>query len=42
MSSSHEKLNAVLERAGVSKTIYSLVMPETEAIVDGIVSDSGR
>jgi hypothetical protein len=41
MTKSHEQLNEVLANAGVSKTIYSLVMPETERIVDGIVGDAG-
>lgn len=38
--SNYDKLNAVLKNAGVSKTIYSLLMPETEAIVDGILGDN--
>lgn len=38
----HKKLNSVLENAGVSKTIYSLVMPETEAVVDNIIDGGVR
>ncbi|MDE1151814.1 MAG: hypothetical protein PW788_04675 [Micavibrio sp.] len=30
-------LNALLENAGVSKTVYSYVMPETEAALDALV-----
>lgn len=33
----HERLNALLERAGVSKTVYSYVMPETENTLDGLL-----
>jgi len=40
MANQHEQLNKVLENAGVSKTIYSLVMPETEAVIDGIFGDA--
>jgi hypothetical protein len=42
MTTSHEKLNAVLESAGVSKTIYALVMPETESTVDRILDGGDR
>lgn len=41
MTSNHEALNAVLRQSGVSKTIYSLVMPETEAVIDDILGDTG-
>lgn len=37
----HERLNALLENAGVSKTVYSYVMPETEATLDALL-DGGR
>jgi hypothetical protein len=39
--SPHERLNALLENAGVSKTVYSYVMPETEAAFEEIL-DSDR
>lgn len=39
MTTPHEKLNEVLQKAGVSKTIYALVMPETERAVDDILGD---
>lgn len=37
MAQSHEKLDQALENAGISKTIYALVMPETEAVIDEII-----
>ncbi len=33
----HERLNALLEGAGVSKTVYSYVMPETESTLDALL-----
>ncbi|MDD9900668.1 MAG: hypothetical protein OXT65_06790 [Alphaproteobacteria bacterium] len=33
----HGRLNAVLENAGVSKTVYSFVMPETERALDAVM-----
>ena len=33
----HARLNAALEKAGVSKTVYSYVMPETEAALDALL-----
>lgn len=33
----HERLNRVLEAAGVSRTVYPLVMKETEAALDDII-----
>lgn len=41
MTTAHEKLNAVLQKAGVSKTVYALVMLETEQVVDDILGDKG-
>ncbi len=41
MTTAYDKLNAVLENAGVSKTIYSITMPETEAAVDRVI-DGGE
>ena len=41
MSAAHDKLNKILKQAGVSKTIYALVMPETEQAVDAILGDTG-
>ena len=38
MSNQYDALNAVLENAGVSKTIYSLIMPETEQAVDRVIN----
>lgn len=35
----HQKLNAILENAGVSKTVYSYVMPETEAAFDRLLDE---
>jgi hypothetical protein len=35
--SPHEQLNALLARAGVSKTVYSYVMPETERALDALL-----
>jgi hypothetical protein len=37
----HERLNALLENSGVSKTVYTYVMPETEAALD-ILLDQDR
>ncbi len=37
MTTAYDKLNAALENAGVSKTIYSFTMPETEAAVDRVI-----
>jgi len=37
--SPHERLNAVLAQAGVSKTVYSYVMPETEAMLDRVLDE---
>ena len=37
MTDPYKILNSVLENAGVSKTIYSLVLPETEATIDRIL-----
>lgn len=36
------ELNAVLENSGVSKTVYALVMPETEAALAFVVDGSDR
>lgn len=33
----HEQLNALLAGKGVSKTVYSYVMPETEAMLDSVI-----
>ena len=33
----HERLNEILGCAGVSKTVYSYVMPETEAMLDAVL-----
>lgn len=33
----HEQLNAILADAGVSKTVYSYVMPETQAALDAVL-----
>ncbi|HYD17163.1 MAG TPA: hypothetical protein VEF76_01625, partial [Patescibacteria group bacterium] len=35
--SPHERLNLLLAEAGVSKTVYSYVMPETEAMLDALL-----
>ena len=40
MSTPYEQLNEILAEAGVSKTIYSLVTPETEAAVDAMLGDA--
>lgn len=43
--SSHSEtdlLNATLKRAGVSKTVYALVMPETEAALDSVIDGGDR
>src|SRR5688572_23121199 len=37
MADDHDRLNAVLRDAGVSKTVYALVMPETEAVIDRVI-----
>lgn len=42
MSRGYDELNAVLGDAGVSKTIYALVMPETEEILDQVLDGGGR
>jgi hypothetical protein len=33
----HEELNGILTKAGVSKIVYALVMPETEATIDAVL-----
>lgn len=33
----HQQLNDILDHASVSKTVYALVMPETEAVVDMVI-----
>ena len=45
MITSHERLNQCLASAGVSKIVYALVMPETEATIDAVfdgVANDGR
>lgn len=42
MTSSHQELNALLSQANVSKIVYSLVMPETEAVVDRVLDGTGH
>ncbi|MCY3008742.1 MAG: hypothetical protein NTY42_02790 [Planctomycetota bacterium] len=45
MISPHERLNQLLAGAGVSKIVYALVMPETEATIDAVfdgVAPGGR
>ncbi len=45
MNTSHERLNECLAKAGVSKIVYALVMPETEATIDSVLDGmdaSGR
>jgi hypothetical protein len=37
MTASHERLNQCLSLAGVSKIVYALVMPETEATIDAVL-----
>ena len=38
----HEQLNKILEKAGVSKTVYALVMPETESALDRVMDGGNR
>ncbi len=38
---SHQKLNQLLAGASVSKIVYSLVMPETEAVIDSVFDGDG-
>tara|TARA_R110002095_G_scaffold205898_2_gene189536 strand:- start:441 stop:1634 length:1194 start_codon:yes stop_codon:yes gene_type:complete len=42
MTHDYERLNAVLENAGVSKTIYSFTMPETEAAIDRVIDGGSQ
>lgn len=42
MSLNYDALNAVLENAGVSKTIYSFTMPETEQAVDRVIDGGAQ
>lgn len=41
MSNQDQYFKELLGKAGFAKTVYSLVMPETEHIVDGISGDTG-
>ena len=40
MTDQHEKLNRLLAPANVSKIVYSLVMPETESVIDSVFDGS--
>ena len=40
MTDQHEKLNRLLAHANVSKIVYSLVMPETESVIDSVFDGS--
>jgi hypothetical protein len=42
MKQTYDALNLQLAEAGFSKVVYSLVMPETEAIIDAIMEPSRR